>query len=124
MLEKGCDPRTTPAMIDHGATHGPVAYRVCPTMTACRMRGGGFWLLHKGRQMTYNEMLRLQGLQPTRFKPAVGARQAQRNQLKHAAGNAMSGNVVHRVLARIAQSLGVDAIDEWADPLRACVKLL
>ena len=88
------------------------------------MRGGGFWLLHKGRQMTYNEMLRLQGLQPARFKPAVGARQAQRNQLKHAAGNAMSGNVVHRVIARIAQSLGVDAIDEWADPLRACVKLL
>ena len=90
-------------MIDHGATRGPVAYRVCPTMTACRMRGGGFWLLHKGRQMTYNEMLRLQGLQPTRFKPAAGARQS---------------HVWQRA------SLGVDAKDEWADPLQACVKLL
>ena len=111
-------------MIDHGATRGPVAYRVCPTMTACRMRGGGFWLLHKGRQMTYNEMLRLQGLPPTRFKPVAGARQSQKNQMKHAVGNAMSGNVLHRVMARIAHSLGVPAKDEWAAPLQACVKLL
>ena len=74
--------------------------------------------------MTYNEMLRLQGLRPTRFKPVVGARQSQINQMKRAVGNAMSGNVLHRVIARIAQSLGVDAKDEWADPLRACVKLL
>ena len=124
MLDKRCDPRTYPAMIDHGATRGPVAYRVCPTMTACRMRGGGFWLLHKGRQMTYNEMLRLQGLPPTRFKPVAGARQSQKNQMKHAVGNAMSGNVLHRVMARIAHSLGVPAKDEWADPLQACVKLL
>ena len=111
-------------MIDHGATRGPVAYMVCPTLTACRMRGGGFWLLHKGRQMTYVEMLRLQGLRPARFKPVAGARQSQINQMKHAVGNAMSGNVLHRVIARIAGSLGVDAKDEWSDPVHACIKLL
>ena len=69
-------------------------------------------------------MLRLQGLRPARFKPVAGARQSQINQMKHAVGNAMSGNVLHRVIARIAQSLGVDAKDEWSDPLHACIKLL
>ena len=81
------------------------------------MAGGGFWLLHKGRQMTYTEMLRLQGLPPNRFKPLTSKSQ---NQMQHAVGNAMSGNVVHRLLARVAWALGYSAVrDAWADLFKA-----
>ena len=120
MLEK-LDPRTTPALIDHGATRA-VTYRAAPTLTACRMQAGGFWLLHKGRQMTYNEMLRLQGLRPDRFQPLSVK---SKRKMRHAVGNAMSGNVVHRLIVRIAKSLGHTAVhDEWSDPLVACVDVL
>ena len=62
------------------------------------MEAGGFWLLHKGRQLIYTEMLRLQGLPPRRFMPLKSKSQTE---MQHAVGNAMSGNVVHRLVARI-----------------------
>ena len=121
MIDKNYDPRSTPAIIDHGATRGAVTYFAAPTLTACRMGAGGFWLLHKGRQMTYTEMLRLQGLPPSRFKPLTSKSQAK---MQHAVGNAMSGNVVHRMVARIAWPMGyTDVRDAWADPLEACLSL-
>ena len=78
--------------------------------------------MHKGRQMTYTEMLRLQRLRPDRFKPLSAKSQSK---MQHAVGNAMSGNVVHRLIVGIAMSLGHTAVrDEWSDPLVACVNLL
>lgn len=122
MIDKGYDPSITPAIIDHGASKGGVTYGASPTLCASRAQSGGCWLLHKGRTMTYNEMLRLQALQPTRFMPLPGALQSAMN---HAVGNAMSGNVLHRVLVRVAWSMGMSAvIDEWCDPPRAAVKFL
>ena len=85
------------------------------------MAGGGFWLLHKGRQMTYTEMLRLQGLQPSRFKPLTTKSQTK---MQHAVGNAMSGNVMHRLVARIAWAMGhTEVCDAWATPINVAMSI-
>ena len=85
------------------------------------MAAGGYWLLHKGRQMTYTEMLCLQGLPPSRFQPLTSK---SKTKLQHAVGNAMSGNVVHRLLARVAWALGYSEVrDAWANPVEACKSL-
>ena len=66
-------------------------------------------------------MLRLQGLQPNRFKPLTPKSQ---KRVQHAVGNAMSGNVMHRIIARIAWAMGhTDVPDQWADPIVACESL-
>ena len=114
IIKRGCDPAMTPAVIDHGASRGSVTFGASPTLTASRAMAGGFWLLHKGRTMTLDEMMRLQGMRPSRFKLTSGMRPSA---MAKAVGNAMSGNVLHRVIARIAWALGMDAVrDQWSDP--------
>ena len=69
-----------------------------------------------------DEMMRLQGMRPRRFLPTPGMTPSA---LNHAVGNAMSGNVLHRLLACVAWSLGMDAVqDQWSAPAEAVVNLL
>ena len=122
MIQRGYNPEKDPAVIDHGATRGGVTYGMSPTLTASRAKTGGFWLLHKGRTMTLCEMMRLQGLRPSRFALPPGMCQSA---LGHAVGNAMSGNVVHRIVARISWALGMPRVqDKWSDPLYGALLLL
>ena len=121
IIKRGCGPARTPAVIDHGASRGSVTFGASPTLTAARAKTGGFWLLHKGRTMTLDEIMRLQGMRPSRFQLTCGMRPSA---MGKAVGNAMSGNVLHRVVARIAWALGMDEVrDQWSDPVRAA-KLL
>ena len=62
----------------------------------------------------------LQGIHPARFTPIDGM---SRGMMDHAVGNAMSGNVVHRLFARVLWSMGFAVVDKWADPLDAVALL-
>ena len=62
------------------------------------MRAGGHYLMTLGRTMTEKEMCRLQGIPDGRIDYCnAGAPKAE---FLHAVGNAMSSNVVARILAR------------------------
>ena len=122
IIARGLDPSHVPAVIDAGASHGTVTFGAAPTLTASRCAQRGFWLLHMGRPLNLLEMMRLQGMRPARFQVPSFMRPSQ---MSAAVGNAMSGNVLHRVVARMLWSLGMDMVqDQWQVPELAAQKLL
>ena len=77
-----------------------------------RSRNHGHWLTNRNRRMTINEMFRLQGMDPTQFQVATS-----KSVLGQHIGNAMSVNVIERVLIRAikaARLIKIDSIpDRW-----------
>ena len=67
-----------------------------------RSRNRGHWLLHKNRRMNISEMMRLQGINPAKFKVDVSE-----GILGQQIGNAMSVNVIERILNRSLQAAGL-----------------
>ncbi len=67
-----------------------------------RSRYHGHWLSTRGRRMNLDEMLRLQGFRPSQFRSVVSP-----VELGKQCGNAMSVNVVERVLARLLPVAGL-----------------
>ena len=75
----------------------------CPCIT--RSRGGtGFYLPSRGRRMTLRERLRLQGLPETYL---LHREDISDRQLGLMIGDAMSGNILERLLARILPACGL-----------------
>ena len=75
----------------------------CPCIT--RARGGaGFYLPSRGRRLTLGERLRLQGLPQAYLRRRQGVSD---RQLGMMIGNAMSGNVLTRLLARLLPACGM-----------------
>jgi DNA (cytosine-5)-methyltransferase 1 len=96
-----CDSSPGRSVVNHG-------YSPCITCS----RGGGHWLTSRGRRMLKTEMMRLQGMDPTRFTVAVSE-----NRLGHQLGNTMSVCVLERLFTRLlpAAKLVRGAIkDRWA----------
>lgn len=114
---------TAPAALDQGSTHGSLMTGAVPTLTASRCSQGGYWLLHRGRLTTQHELLRLQGLPPRHY---AQPEHMTRNQLNFAIGNAMSGNVLTRVLAQVINNIygPVRVSDPWACPAQAVKSIL
>ena len=78
-----------------------------PCLTACRGRD---------RRVTLTEMMRFQGMLPKRL--AVWGACMTERQMGHALGNAMSVNVLQRVLVRALKASGLAVVrDPWRDPL-------
>ena len=86
-----------------------------------RSRNRGHWLLHRNRRMNISEMLRLQGINPAKFKVDVSE-----CILGQQIGNAMSVNVIERILNRSLQAAGLTrkgclkdspdvTLDRWAN---------
>jgi len=75
---------------------------VSPCLTCSR--AGGHWITNRGRRMTKDEMLRLQGMNTPAegFKVVVSERQ-----LGKQIGNAMSCNVLERLFARLLPAAGL-----------------
>ena len=73
LTAQGKNPLRKPYVIDCDSTVGRSQYMlgICPCIT-CR-RGQGHWLTHKGRRMNKQEMLRLQGMDPSKFKAGRSA---------------------------------------------------
>ena len=73
---------------------------VSPCLTKSRSKG--HWLIHKNRRTTIREMMRLQGIDPDKFKQVVPD-----NVMGQQLGNAMSVNVVERILANALKAAGL-----------------
>ena len=109
--------------MDQGSSSGGLCLGALPTLTASRCLQGGFWLLHRGRYTRPHEMLRLQGLRPRRFAKLPDMTQGRFN---HAVGNAMSGNVLTRILAKTIDCVHGPFVvyDPWIEPHKAAPRLL
>merc|ERR1712046_429763 len=92
----GCDGRRVTHLVDCDSSPNRSIFRknMCPCITVSR--GGGHWVTSRGRRTTKAEMMRLQGMDPTKFKVAVTE-----SQLGKQLGNTMSVNVLERLFVRL-----------------------
>jgi DNA (cytosine-5)-methyltransferase 1 len=114
LKREGSDPLKDPFIVDCDSS----SYRfgwiegVTPCMTVGR--AAGHWITNRGRRLTKEEMMRLQGMNPTTFKVAVSD-----CQLGQQLGNTMSVNVLERLLVRLlpaAKLVRKGAVnDRWAN---------
>lgn len=90
-------------------------------MCMTRSRSGGHWITSRGRRMTIREMMALQGMDLETFNQVVTDRQ-----LGCQIGNAMSQNVVERILLRLLPAAGLvpaekRLVDRWRQFVRTAV---
>jgi len=83
-------------------------HNMSPCVTRSRYRG--HWITSKGRRMTIAEMLRLQGINPTDFRVAVSD-----TSIGQQIGNAMSVNVIERILHRALIAAGLVSAESIED---------
>ena len=111
--EQGEDPHMKCFVVDCGSSE----YRcksvegVSPCITCSR--GDGHWVTNRGRRFTKAEMLRLQGMDPSKFIVSVSE-----FQLGKQLGNTMSVNVLERILTRLLPAAGLvkgPLRDRWED---------
>ena len=105
---RGLRPERCDAVLDIGASTawGHMMTDCSPCLTAQRcMQTGGHFLLRFGRTMTEKELCRLQGIPDGRFD--YDAAGVPKTKFLHAVGNAMSSNVLARLLARALPSAGL-----------------
>ena len=118
MRKKGLDPKLTNAFVDIDASKDFMYWTTSPMMCLTKARGStGYFVTSRGRRLAVSEMLRCQGFRPetVRWQAARLARTV----VGQACGNAMSCNVLERVLPRLAYSAGLvefKPIDRWKDP--------
>ncbi|MDP7560267.1 MAG: DNA cytosine methyltransferase, partial [Planctomycetota bacterium] len=111
--ESGHDPQRETFVIDCDASAKRLKWRKdcspCITRSRCR----GHWISNKERRFTIEEMFRLQGMDPSIFIK-VNSASTTGQQL----GNAMSVNVVERLLLQILKATGLtgskkEQVDRW-----------
>lgn len=116
------NPRATHAVIDIASSPrwSTVMIGCSPCLTAARCKSGGHYLPKFSRTMSMAEICRLQGIPEGRFD--FEAAKVSKCQFLHAVGNAMSSNVVARLLAHTLFAAGLigeqpvpdgDAIFDW-----------
>ena len=101
-------PEATDAVVDVGssAKWSRVMRGCSPCLTASRAKTGGHYLVAKRRLMTEREICRLQGIPDGRFDYEMA--KVSQSKFLHAVGNAMSSNVVARILARALPAAGLN----------------
>ncbi len=105
------DPKS-PVVMDVDASVGRMIWMKDRSPCITRSRGAdGFYLPAWGRRMTLSEMLRLQGL-PVSIAKCAADGITTRRQLGAMVGNAMSGNVLRRILYRLLPGCGLALRDE------------
>lgn len=85
---------------------------MCPCLTRGRAGAGGHWVSNRGRLLTIDEMLMLQGMRADVRRTGISNRQ-----VGLMIGNAMSVNVLERLLLRLLPSVGLlpeRPHDRWA----------
>ena len=114
MKREGSDPFKNPVVIDCDSS--TYRYKSMCDMSPCITvaRGKGHWVTNRGRRLMKEEIMRLQGMNPTTFKVVVSSAQLGRQ-----LGNTMSVNVVERVLYNVlpaAKLIRKDEVeDRWAN---------
>ena len=104
MISRGFVPHRTPAVCSVRNRRPSTMMNCSPCLTAARAKEGGHWLLHRARFMTLNELFRLQGLPPSRWKIPAGVPVSR---MRLCIGNAISGNVIKLLLAAAMEAMGL-----------------
>jgi len=101
---KGYDPLKVPFLVDVDSSTYRMKHMkdLAPCLTCSR--GKGHWVTNRGRRLTKDEMMRLQGMNPASFKKAVSEAQ-----LGKQIGNAMSVNILERLFVRVLPAAGLAA---------------
>ena len=104
----GIDMTQTTVLVDLSASQKFASFRVgaCPCLTASRGKVGGYYISNQRRMTSIQEMGRLQGF-PTKLTDTLLQRGAKPALLGHAYGNAMSVNVLMRIIPRVAWAAGL-----------------
>jgi len=107
---KGHDGRRVTYLVDCDSSPYRSIFRknMCPCITVSR--GGGHWVTSRGRRTMKTEMMRLQGMDPTKFKVAVTE-----TQLGKQLGNTMSVNVLERLFVRLLPAANLVKRNEVKD---------
>jgi len=112
LKHKGSDPVKNAWIVDCDSSpaRSKSVDGVSPCITVSR--GAGHWVTNRGRRMSKEEMMRLQGMNPKNFKVAVSE-----CQLGKQLGNTMSVNVLERLLVRVLPAAKLcrrgDVKDRW-----------
>ena len=108
LIEKERDPDNEPYLFDIGGKFSKPTHDMCP----CLLRSAQeIWITNKHRRLNLEERCRLHGISPNHFKVAVSDQQ-----LKNQLGNAVSVNVLERLLVRLLPAAGLTGRlrDRWA----------
>jgi len=113
LTKQGKKPLTKTFIIDHGSSPKFCGYMEDKVMCMTKSRAGGHWITSRGRTMNLGEMLRCQGMERC-FKQVVSDRK-----LGGQIGNAMSQNVIERLLIKVLPAAGLVSpdcrlVDRWA----------
>jgi len=110
IARNGHDGRKVTHLVDcDSSPHRSIFRRnYCPCITVSR--GAGHWVTSRGRRTTKTEMMRLQGMDPTKFKVAVTE-----TQLGKQLGNTMSLNVLERLFVRLLPAANLVKKNEVKD---------
>ena len=105
LAQKGINVSQTVCALDIFASQARAVVGKVPCLTRSRAGAGGYWLTSVNGLLTTREMLRLQGL-PDSFSDIARKAGIRDRQLRQMIGNAMSVNVLVRVLSKILPALG------------------
>ena len=111
--KQGRCPEKEDIVVDIDASEKRCHYMISRSPTLLKSRGAGYWITSKARRMTTAEQARLQGMSPC-FQQVVSDR-IMGGQI----GNAMSQNVLERLLIRLLPAAGLVPssfclADRWA----------
>jgi len=117
LLAAGHNPYTEPWIVDIDSSEDRMKfmYDVTPCLTCSRAQG--HWVTNRGRRLTKLEQMKLQSIRT----PAEGFKVVVSDfQLGRQIGNAMSVNILERLLVRILPAAGLAPAgslkDRWAQP--------
>ncbi|CAE8638074.1 unnamed protein product [Polarella glacialis] len=102
LVKAGSDPLNQPFVIDCDGTAGWGARMEDRTPAMTCGRAAGHWVTNRGRRMRTDEMMRLQGMDEKGFVQDVSDRQ-----LGKQIGNAMSQNVLERIMVTLLPAAGL-----------------
>ncbi len=111
-------------VVDIGASSKFAHYSVdqFPTITSTRAVGCDWWIADLGRRVTTSELMFLQGFEKGSVDYVAAKVSEQR--VRHMVGNAMSMNILERLLPRLLSSVGIQAsrpnVDRWEHAVRMC----
>jgi len=114
LTREGSNPLKEPYTIDCDSSdyRAKWMHDVSPCITCSRRQG--HWVTSRGRRQLLTEMMRLQGMNPCKFRQVVSDRQ-----LGKQLGNTMSVNVLERLLVRLLPAAGLATAgglrDRWED---------
>jgi len=113
LTKQGKKPLTKTFIIDHNSSPKFCGHMEDKVMCMTKRRAAGHWISSRGRPMNLDEMLRCQGMERC-FKQVVSNRQ-----LGGQIGNAMSQNVIERLLIKVLPAAGLVSpgrrlVDHWA----------